>query len=89
MLQWSCVLGGFESFDDMGSPLLGLDVERLPPARLHLLLPHLLLQHSHLSGPLGRLLLLGFQLALNLLLTVTLVQKEEEWNYLVEGKMTF
>ncbi len=67
-----CLLGGLESFNDVRGPLLGLDVERLPAARLHLLLPHLLLQDSHLPGPLGRLLLLALQLGLNLLPTVYL-----------------
>ncbi len=46
--------------------LLCFDVLWLEAVSLHLLLPHPLLQCGHLTGPLGRLLLLGFQLLLYL-----------------------
>ena len=54
---------------------LGLDVQRLPAIHLHLLFPHLPLNDAHFPGKLGRLLLLGLDLVLNVLSATKLEYK--------------
>ena len=54
---------------------LGLDVQRLPAVHLHLLLSHLSLNDAHFPGKLGRLLLLGLDLVLDVLSATKLEYK--------------
>lgn len=72
------LLGRFKSLNDVGSLLLGLDVEWFPPGYLNLLLAYLLINHADLSGELGQLLFLDLQLRLNLLPPIGLQQGESQ-----------
>lgn len=72
-------LRGLKSFQHMWCSLLCLDVKRSPFTHLHLMFPNLLLQQTHLPGPLGRLLLLGLQLGLNLSMAVALWKHSQHY----------
>ena len=71
----SYILGGLQSLYNMRCLLLGLDVQRLLAIHFHLLLPHLPLNDAYFPGKLGRLLLLGLDLVLDVLSATKLEYK--------------